>query len=196
MGHSQGGMLGQWSTAWWPDTRDMVDSMVGLGSSNNGSDMLSLLCTGPCPEALRQQSSGSQFLTLLNAQPETYPGISYTTIATRYDEVVYPHDLAFLEPGPNVTNITLQDQCPGEPVEHFLLAVSNPVWELSLQALDGSSNPQVTADDCGKLMPGVDPSQLPRNVPMALGSSVEALISNEWTFDEPAPADYTGAGDF
>lgn len=54
VGHSQGGMIGRWTTKWWPDTRAMVANMVGLGSSNNGSDMISLTCTVACPEALRQ----------------------------------------------------------------------------------------------------------------------------------------------
>lgn len=56
VGHSQGGMIGRWTTKWWPDTRAMVANMVGLGSSNNGSDMISLTCTVAYPEALRQQS--------------------------------------------------------------------------------------------------------------------------------------------
>lgn len=191
VGHSQGGMIGRWTTTWWPDTRDMVGNMVGLGSSNHGSDMISLLCTVACPEALRQQSSGSDFLSILNEAPETYPGIRYTTIATHFDEIVFPHDKAFLPAGPNVTNITLQDQCPNEPVEHFLLAASNPVWELALQALDGRDEPRVEAVDCMKLMPGVDPARLHENVPAALTSTVDALISTEWTTSEPAPADYT-----
>jgi triacylglycerol lipase len=31
VGHSQGGMIGRWTTKWWPDTRDMVANMVGFG---------------------------------------------------------------------------------------------------------------------------------------------------------------------
>lgn len=190
VGHSQGGMIGRWTTKWWPDTRDMVDSMVGFGSSNHGSDLISLVCTVACPEALRQQSSGSDFLSVLNESPETYPGIRYTTIATRFDEVVFPHDKAFLPSGPNVTNIILQDQCPNEPVEHFLLAVSNPVWELALQALDGRENPRVDADDCMKLMPGVDPTRLHENVPAGLMTTVDTLLSTEWTTSEPPVSPY------
>lgn len=185
VGHSQGGMIGRWTTKWWPDTRDMVGEMVGFGSSNHGSDLISLLCTVACPEALRQQSSGSDFLSVLNESPETYPDIRYTTIATRFDEVVFPYDKAFLPSAPNVTNITLQDQCPGEPVEHFLLAASNPVWQLAVQVLDGRENLQVGAGDCMKLMPGVDPTRLHENVPAALMATVDTLISTEWTTSEP-----------
>ncbi|MEY8566560.1 alpha/beta fold hydrolase [Corynebacteriaceae bacterium 7-707] len=190
VGHSQGGMIGRWTTKWWPDTRDMVDNMVGFGSSNHGSDLISLLCTVACPESLRQQGSDSEFLAALNESPETFPSIRYTTIATRFDEIVFPHDKAFLPPAPNVNNITLQDQCPGEPVEHFLLAASNPVWELALQALDGRDEPQVTRDACMKLMPGVDPTRLHENIPAALVSTVEALVSTEWNTSEPELRDY------
>ncbi len=31
--HSQGGMIGRWATRFWPDTRQMVDDIVGLAPS-------------------------------------------------------------------------------------------------------------------------------------------------------------------
>jgi triacylglycerol lipase len=190
VGHSQGGMIGRWTTKWWPDTRDMVANMVGFGSSNNGSDMISLTCAVGCPDALRQQSSGSDFITTLNDDGATYPGIRYTTIATRFDEIVTPYDRAFLPAADNVTNITLQDQCPNELVDHFLLAVSNPVWELANQALDGNPSPSVDPGACLKLMPGVDPARLPENTGDTLLTLSGALISTPWTQTEPGPADY------
>ncbi|WP_312800712.1 esterase/lipase family protein [Corynebacterium variabile] len=190
VGHSQGGMIGRWTTKWWPDTRAMVANMVGLGSSNNGSDMISLTCTVACPEAMRQQSSGSDFLTALNEGGDTYPGIRYTTIATRFDEVVAPYDKAFLPPADNVRNIILQDQCPGEPVEHFLLAASNPVWELAVQALDGNPDPRVDPSACQKIMPGVDVAQIPTGLPSTVGTIVGALAGSPWTAAEPPVADF------
>ncbi|MGO1526691.1 MAG: esterase/lipase family protein [Corynebacterium variabile] len=190
VGHSQGGMIGRWTTKWWPDTRAMVANMVGLGSSNNGSDMISLTCTVACPEAMRQRSSGSDFLTALNEGGDTYPGIRYTRIATRFDEVVAPYDKAFLPPADNVRNIILQDQCPGEPVEHFLLAASNPVWELAVQALDGNPDPRVDPSACQKIMPGVDVAQIPTGLPSTVGTIVGALAGSPWTAAEPPVADY------
>lgn len=143
----------------------MVANMVGLGSSNNGSDMISLTCTVAYPEALRQQSSSSDFLTALNEAGETYPGIGYTTIATRFDEVVAPYDKAFPPAADNDRNITLQDQCPGEPVEHFLLTASSPVWELQLavRSLDANPDPRADPSACQKLMPGVDVARILRS---------------------------------
>jgi triacylglycerol lipase len=152
--------------------------------------MISLTCTVACPEALRQQSSGSNFITALNDGGATYPGIRYTTVATRFDEIVAPYDRAFLPAADNVTNITLQDQCPDEPVDHFLLAVSNPVWELANQALDGNPSPSVDPGACLKLMPGVDPAQLPGHTRDTLMTVFGSLTSTPWTQTEPGPADY------
>lgn len=45
------------------------------------------------------------------------PGPSYTVIETKYDTVVTPYTSAFLS-GPDVTNITLQERCAGDLVDH------------------------------------------------------------------------------
>ena len=68
--------------------------------------MLSPLCAG-CVE----QEQGSAFLTNLNATA-TVPGVQYTVIESKDDEVVTPFTNAFLPAASNVTNITVQNQCP------------------------------------------------------------------------------------
>lgn len=45
------------------------------------------------------------------------PGVRYTVIATRYDEVVTPYRSQFLD-GPNVRNILIQDLCALDLSEH------------------------------------------------------------------------------
>src|SRR4030088_1509521 len=37
VGHSQGGMVPRWALRFWPDTRAMVDDLVGLSPSNHGT---------------------------------------------------------------------------------------------------------------------------------------------------------------
>jgi hypothetical protein len=50
----------------------------------------------------------------------------YTVIETRDDGVVTPYTNAFLPAGSNVTNITLQKQCPLDESDHLEIA-SDPV---------------------------------------------------------------------
>ncbi len=46
------------------------------------------------------------------------PGVEYSVIATKYDQVVTPHGTNFLS-GPNVRNVMLQDLCPVDFSEHI-----------------------------------------------------------------------------
>ncbi|MFD8843430.1 esterase/lipase family protein [Streptomyces pseudogriseolus] len=50
------------------------------------------------------------------------PGVRYTVIATRYDEVVTPYRSAFLT-GPNVRNVVLQDLCAADLSEHLAIGL-------------------------------------------------------------------------
>jgi len=60
-------------------------------------------------EAGEDQRVGSPFLAQLNSGGGGVPGVSYTVIETRNDEVVTPWASAFLA-GSAVTNITVQNQ--------------------------------------------------------------------------------------
>jgi hypothetical protein len=68
-------------------------------------------------QACEEQEAGSLFLKALNAGGET-PGVSYTVIESRNDEVVTPCTSAFLS-GRHVTNITLQEQWLLDQGEHL-----------------------------------------------------------------------------
>jgi hypothetical protein len=85
--------------------------------------------------ARRLQSAGSSFLTHLNAGGDTVPGVSYTVIETRYDEVVTPYSSAFLS-GPDVTNITLQNQCGLDLTDHLGIIYDPVALHDVLNALD------------------------------------------------------------
>jgi pimeloyl-ACP methyl ester carboxylesterase len=63
------------------------------------------------------------------------PGVAYTIIASRFDELVTPTDTAFVrEPG--VTNEYVQDICRSDPVGHVGLAFDSGVARLVANALD------------------------------------------------------------
>jgi hypothetical protein len=82
MGHSQGGMSMRWALRFWPDTRRMVDDVIGMAGSNHGTTAaaLSLPAGSKLPPASLQQKAGSNFVSALNSGAETFQGISYTEI--------------------------------------------------------------------------------------------------------------------
>ncbi len=63
------------------------------------------------------------------------PGVVYTNISTRYDELVSPYTSSFLA-GPNVTNITLQDHCTLDFSDHLSIVSSPITGRYMLNALD------------------------------------------------------------
>jgi triacylglycerol esterase/lipase EstA (alpha/beta hydrolase family) len=148
VGHSQGGMMPRYYISFLGGAAK-VGTLVALAPSNYGTTLDGLTALGQtlgllvpvnsllsttC-EACVQQEEGSSFLASLNADP-TVPGVSYTVIETRDDEVVTPYTNAFLPPGPNVTNITLQDQCPLDESDHLEIASDPVAMADMLNALD------------------------------------------------------------
>ncbi len=145
VGHSQGGMMPRYYLKFLGGAAK-VHTLVGLAPSNHGTtlDGLATLASyfpgasqfvpAVCP-ACAQQEQGSAFLTNLNSSGDTVPGVSYTVIESRYDEVVTPYTSAFLS-GPSVTNITLQDQCPLDFGEHLSMAYDHIADADVLSALD------------------------------------------------------------
>jgi triacylglycerol esterase/lipase EstA (alpha/beta hydrolase family) len=122
-----------------------VHTLVGLSPSNHGTTVNGLLTLGSyfpgansffgtCP-ACEQQEAGSSFLTELNSGGDTVPGVEYTVIQTRYDEVVTPYTSAFLS-GPGVTNILLQNQCVLDLGEHLSMPYDHIAAADVLTALD------------------------------------------------------------
>jgi triacylglycerol lipase len=92
------------------------------------ADPLALL--GP---AFGQMATGSEFLTQMRAGGVAVPGITYTNIVTRYDELVRPYTSG-IEDG--MTNIVLQDQCKLDFTEHFEVAADRNATIDVLNALD------------------------------------------------------------
>ncbi|NUP17030.1 MAG: alpha/beta fold hydrolase [Streptomyces sp.] len=146
VGHSQGGMMPRYYIKNLGGA-DEVDKLVALTPSNHGTTFsgLGLLALaipggnavlGAGCKACSQQLIGSDFLRALNAGGETDPGVTYTVITTRYDEVVTPYTSAYLDAAPNVTNTKLQDVCPAESVDHVGISYNALAGRLVLNALD------------------------------------------------------------
>src|SRR5580693_1847837 len=148
VGHSQGGMMPRYYINFLGGAAK-VDKLVALAPSNYGTTLDGLTVLGKtlgllvpvnsvlsttC-EACVQQEVGSSFLATLNAEP-TVSSVSYTVIESRDDEVVTPYTNAFLPAGPNVTNITLQNQCPLDESDHLEIANDPVAMADMLNALD------------------------------------------------------------
>lgn len=197
IGHSQGGMIGRWALRFWPDTRAMVDDLVGLAPSNHGTIDAQGVCAAPCAPSIWQQRAGSTFLTALNEPYETFRGISYTSVYTHTDEVVVPNlnesGSSSLRTGPGArANIALQQICPLDTSEHLAIGTyDNVAWTLALDAIThagpASRTRAAAARPCGQpLMPGVSPAAFPGNFARVGTTAGQQLLTYPKVAREPA----------
>jgi triacylglycerol esterase/lipase EstA (alpha/beta hydrolase family) len=158
VGHSQGGMMPRYYMRYLGGA-SKVHTLVGLAPSNHGTTVNGLFTIaehipgatsfeGLC-QACEEQAAGSPFIAKLNAGGETLPGVSYTVIESRYDEVVTPYTSAFLN-GSGVHNITLQSQCVLDLGEHLSMPYDHIADADVLTALD-PTHPQHPA--CTPVLP-------------------------------------------
>jgi triacylglycerol esterase/lipase EstA (alpha/beta hydrolase family) len=136
VGHSQGGMMPRYYLKFLGGAAE-VNALIGIAPSNHGTTLGGLtqlldyfpgagdLLSTATP-ALADQVVGSPFLTKLNAGGDTVPGVTYTVLATKYDEVVTPYRSQFLD-GPNVRNVVIQDLCAADLSEHAAIGLLDRV---------------------------------------------------------------------
>ncbi|WP_367130879.1 MULTISPECIES: esterase/lipase family protein [Streptomyces] len=133
VGHSQGGGPLPRYYLNFLDGASKVDKLIGLAPDNHGatasglgtlarkvpgvSKALSLSLPG-----LEDQIVGSEFMKKLNSKPDTVPGVTYTVISTKYDELATPYKSQQLS-GPNVRNVVVQDLCKLDVSEHIALGL-------------------------------------------------------------------------
>ncbi len=143
VGHSQGGMMPRYYLRFLEGAAK-VDELIGLAPSNHGTTQLLAPVTGLFCTACTQQRAGSAFITNLNAGHEIEPGVDYTVVTTRYDEVVIPHRSQYLSgPSEQVTNVTLQAKCPLDLTDHNFIIYDYPALQWVQHALlrDGPASP-------------------------------------------------------
>jgi triacylglycerol esterase/lipase EstA (alpha/beta hydrolase family) len=145
VGHSQGGMMPRYYLKFLGGA-NKVGTLVGLAPSNHGTDLDGLVeavqslpggndFVGALCASCVQQEVGSDFLTNLNNGGDTVPGVNYTVVATRTDEVVTPYTSAYLS-GPKVTDLRLQDYCLIDGTEHINITYDHIAIQLVRDALD------------------------------------------------------------
>jgi triacylglycerol esterase/lipase EstA (alpha/beta hydrolase family) len=170
VGHSQGGGLTpRWYLRFAGGTdpahpkRNKVHSLIGLAPSNHGTTVMGvgtlvsrLGLTQPAALVLGQAAAdqlvGSEVNKTLDRDGDTQPGVAYTTIVTKLDEVVTPYTHQFLTAGPGATvkNILIQNVCPQDLSEHLSLANDANVFQLVRNALDPAHAQPV---QCGLSLP-------------------------------------------
>ncbi|MGN6274565.1 MAG: esterase/lipase family protein [Solirubrobacterales bacterium] len=143
VGHSQGGMMPRYYLKFLGGA-EKVHTLVGLSPSNHGTtlDGIGVLArffpgaeqfTGALCPACEEQLVGSAFLNELNAGGDTVPGVEYTVIQTRYDQVVTPYTSAFLS---GADNVLLQNQCVLDLGDHLSMPYDHIADADVLTALD------------------------------------------------------------
>lgn len=153
VGHSQGGSVSRYYANLIGGSTK-VDKVIGLAPSNHATSLSGLATLGRFLgvvdplfaltnwaglQAIADQGDpDSTFFQNLNGNGETRPGISYTNIATTYDEVVTPYTQAFITAGPGATvkNTTLQNVCANDYTDHLGITYDTNVYQLVLNALD------------------------------------------------------------
>jgi triacylglycerol esterase/lipase EstA (alpha/beta hydrolase family) len=136
VGHSQGGMMPRYYLKFLGGAAK-VNTFVGIAPDNHGTTLDGLTKVLPyfpgaeevissAAPGLADQVAGSAFLAKLNAGGDTVPGVHYTVIATRYDEVVTPYTSQFLT-GSDVHNVLIQNLCSVDLSEHALLGLTDRI---------------------------------------------------------------------
>jgi pimeloyl-ACP methyl ester carboxylesterase len=155
VGHSQGGMMPNYYIKFLGGA-PKVNELIGLAPSNHGttlggatkllevfpfaSEIVSGLLEFWGAASLPEQEQGSAFMKKLFGSGEPLAaGVRYVVIETTHDEVVTPYTNAFLG-GSNVTNITVQSQCSGDPVAHIGMFDDSPTLQNVLNQLSPSPN--------------------------------------------------------
>ncbi|MBV8429516.1 MAG: hypothetical protein JO244_00010 [Solirubrobacterales bacterium] len=195
LGYSQGGMVPRWALRFWPDTRGLVNDLVGIDPSNHGTLDAQVACQAQCPPAFWQQATAAHFIQALNSRAETFAGIHYTDIYSRTDEIVVPNldaqGSSSLHTGSGqIANIAVQQICPGDTSDHLAMGTYDPVaYALAVDAFshEGLADPsRISPLVCAEpFQPGVDPATFPTDYAGFLAAIGEAAAASPEVSAEP-----------
>ncbi|MFC4375049.1 esterase/lipase family protein [Nocardia halotolerans] len=160
IGHSQGATIANHYLK-FEGGQGKVGKLVTFGGTHHGTSLLGIATLGRMINnagidilgfyrpiigvANVEQAVGSPFYTTLNAGGDTVPGVDYTVVGSRWDEVMNPLELGFLTAGPGATvdNITLQAGCEQDLSDHLTMMYSPRATSIALRALDPEHGPEL-----------------------------------------------------
>ncbi|MEU1984812.1 alpha/beta fold hydrolase [Nocardia sp. NPDC019395] len=161
VGHSQGGAVSRQYLK-FEGGAPKVNHLMTFGATNHGTTLLGIAALGRAINNFGidvlglveiflghsgiQQTVGSNFVNNLNAGGDTVPGVNYTVVGSRYDEITTPYDSTFLTAGPGATvrNLTIQDGCEQDLSDHLTMMYSPRVLSIILNTLDPAQPLQCT----------------------------------------------------
>jgi pimeloyl-ACP methyl ester carboxylesterase len=176
VGHSEGTVVPQWwlkKLGGAPKVHTYVAiAPIYRGTTLHGLDSLIRALKEPYPElsgpfsdavdrwcgSCQQLLAGSPFFhDLYGDGAYAAPGVSYTTVMTRYDELVTPYTSGRIG-APGSTDVVLQELCPLNLDEHLMVIADPTVLRIALNALDPAHAQPVS---CGPTLGlGLGPLQL------------------------------------
>uniref|UniRef100_UPI0015FF61AB lipase family alpha/beta hydrolase n=1 Tax=Nocardioides stalactiti TaxID=2755356 RepID=UPI0015FF61AB len=112
------------------------DAGERLGISGPVIDLVSRFC-GSCTQFL----AGSPMQKKLSEGGAAVPGVDYTTVMSKYDELVVPWQSGYLE---GADNVVLQDLCPRNVSEHLAMAFDPVAAQVVYNALDPAHRAPIT----------------------------------------------------
>ena len=167
VGHSEGSLMPNYYVRFLPQARhedgtlkvrryvgitplwDGTD-LGGLGTISTMGESTGLPAQGRegaamgCPSC-SQFLKGSAFIAKMNSGGgPREPGVDYTMIMTRNDQLIWPYTSGEME---GARNIVVQDQCPTDPSEHLAVAYDPLVVENVLNALQPGREEPVDCSD-------------------------------------------------
>lgn len=147
VGWSQGGTL--ITDVLKKEGGDGIEDVVTFGASHHGASIRGLALVAKyvgaedvtrdgLGQAAVDQIPDSDYLQQLTADGDTVPGVDYTIVGTKYDNVSTPYRNTFFEEGPGATvnNITLQDGCGIDLSSHVSMMYSPRAIDIAKRALD------------------------------------------------------------
>lgn len=162
VGHSEGSLMPNWYVKFLGGASE-VDDYVGITPLWHGTNVAGLATLNQLAsrfgiptsavdsfcQSCRQFLKGSDFINQMRAGGVAAPGVTYTNLITRNDQLVVPYSSG-IEVG--MTNIIVQNQCLLDQADHLAMAADPIVAQDVLNALDPAHTKR---PPCTPVLPGI-----------------------------------------
>lgn len=149
IGHSQGTLMPNYWVRFLGGAKYVHDyiSLAPVWHGEGGRPFAALASLGarlgftsdnlvPVCKACGQMMAGSAYMQKMRSGRIAAPGVHYTNIVTRYDDVVVPYTSGIQTGYPNMRNILLQHVCADDFSDHLEIASSPNAAQIVLNTLD------------------------------------------------------------